>query len=162
VVRQQLLGHEAGRPVHVLRCGTWQEQAQGARSVRLAVFVHEQGIPEEEEWDEDDAAAVHAVVRNLADCPLATGRLIHVGQPAGHAKIGRMAVLRCARGVGLGDLVLEGLIDQARQLGIQHLALHAQVSAQAFYARHGFLPEGDVFDEVDIPHQRMTLTLSPT
>jgi len=158
-VRAQLNGHAQGLPVHAIRCGTWADVADGAQAVRLAVFVHEQQIPEAEEWDADDAHAVHAVVSNLAGLPLATGRLITQGQPSGQAKIGRMAVLRCARGSGLGDKVLLALIDQARLHGIAHITLHAQVSAKGFYVRHGFKPEGDEFDEVDIPHQLMSLTL---
>jgi YbgC/YbaW family acyl-CoA thioester hydrolase len=152
VVRAQLTAHGQGQPVYVIRCGEWPEQADGAQSVRLAVFVHEQAVDESEEWDDDDAGAIHAVARNLAGLPLATGRLITHGQPQGHAKIGRMAVLRSARGIGLGDLVLNALIGEARSKGIQHMSLNAQVSAQGFYARHGFKAEGEVFDEVGIPH----------
>ena len=158
-VRMQLQGHAQGLPVHVVRCGIWSDLADSAKSVRLAVFVHEQQIPETEEWDADDADAVHAVVTNLSSLPLATGRLITQGQPQGHAKIGRMAVLRSSRGIGLGDKVLLALMEHARSKGIQHIGLHAQVSAKAFYARHGFQAEGDEFDEVEIPHQLMTLTL---
>ena len=159
-VREQLQRFEEGRPAYALTCGSWDEQQQGARPVRAAVFVVEQGIAEEEEWDADDAQAIHAVVRNLCGCPVATGRLIHAGQPEGHAKIGRMAVLRSARGIGLGDKVLSALLDEARSRGIREISLHAQVGAQAFYARHGFQPEGEVFDEVEIPHRVMRLTLS--
>lgn len=159
-VRAQLNGHAQGLPAHLIRCGAWSELAEGARAVRLAVFVHEQQIPEAEEWDADDEHAVHAVVTNLAGLPLATGRLITRDQPSGHAKIGRMAVLRSARGIGLGDKVLLALIEQASSQGVRRIELHAQVSAKAFYARHGFQPEGDEFDEVDIPHQLMSLTLS--
>lgn len=158
-VRAQIEAHAQGQPVHQVLCGAWPDMKASARAVRTAVFVQEQAIDEADEWDDDDADAVHAVASNLAGLPLATGRLIHVGLEPGHAKIGRMAVLRSTRGMGLGDLVLLALMDQARQLGITHLSLNAQVSAQAFYARHGFMPQGDEFDEVGIPHQRMTLTL---
>ncbi|TAK94712.1 MAG: YbgC/FadM family acyl-CoA thioesterase [Aquabacterium sp.] len=158
-VRQQIESHAQGAPVHRVVCGAWRDMADAARAVRIAVFVNEQGIDEAEEWDDDDAGAVHAVACNLAGLPLATGRLIHLGQESGHAKIGRMAVLRSTRGIGLGDQVLKALMDEARSRGIQHLSLNAQVSAQAFYARQGFKPQGEVFDEVAIPHQRMTLTL---
>jgi YbgC/YbaW family acyl-CoA thioester hydrolase len=154
-VRAQLTNHTQGQPVHVIRCGEWSELADGAQAVRLAVFVHEQQIPEDEEWDADDAHALHAVIRNLAGLPLATGRLITHGQADGHAKIGRMAVLRSARGIGLGDLVLTALMTEARSGGIQHISLNAQVSAQGFYTRHGFKAEGEVFDEVGIPHVLM-------
>ncbi len=164
-LRSQLNAHEQGLPVTQLRCGSWAEQADAARAVRLAVFVGEQGIPESEEWDEDDADAVHVVVSNLAGLPLATGRLILSGEPGmdggsgALARIGRMAVLRSARGIGLGRQVLQALIAEARRRGVQHLSLHAQVAAMPLYAQAGFAPQGAVFDEVGIPHQRMTLTL---
>ena len=158
-VRKQIEAHAQGAAVHRVVCGAWADLAERARSVRVAVFVDEQGIDEAEEWDDDDADAIHAVASNLAGLPLATGRLIFRGMEGGHAKIGRMAVLRSTRGMGLGDLVLKALMAEGRSRGIQHLSLNAQVSAQAFYARHGFKPEGEVFDEVGIPHQRMTLTL---
>jgi YbgC/YbaW family acyl-CoA thioester hydrolase len=158
-VRAQLQAHAQGLPAHVLRRGAWTDLAEGARAVRTAVFIREQAIDESEEWDLDDAGAIHVVASNLAGLPLATGRLIYLGQPAGHAKVGRMAVLRCSRGIGLGEQVLQALMQQARERQISHLSLHAQVSAQAFYARHGFAPVGEVFDEVGIPHQLMALTL---
>lgn len=159
-IRQQLQAFEEGRDAYTLQCGTWADQTEGARAVRLAVFVQEQAIPEDEEWDADDEHAVHAVLRNLCGCPVATGRLIHQGVGEGCAKIGRMAVLRSARGIGLGDQVLRALMAEAASRGVVSIGLHAQVSAQAFYARHGFIPEGEVFDEVGIPHQLMKLTLS--
>lgn len=158
-VRRQIEQHAQGQAVHQLVCGSWQGMAEAARAVRIAVFVQEQGIDESEEWDGDDAGAIHAVVSNLAGLPLATGRLIYLGLEPGHAKIGRMAVLRSTRGIGLGDQVLKALIKEARSRGIGHLSLSAQVSAQAFYARHGFKPEGDVYDEVGIPHIAMSIAL---
>lgn len=168
-MRAQLDAHEQGAPVTQLVCGPWEALADAARSVRLAVFVGEQGIPESEEWDADDATAVHAVVRNLAGLTLATGRLILSGEPqaseasalatSGLARIGRMAVLRSARGIGLGREVLQALIAQARERGVRHIGIHAQLSAMPLYAQAGFVPEGAVFDEVGIPHQRMTLAL---
>lgn len=121
-LRSQLYAHEQGLPVTHLRCGPWAEQVDAARAVRLAVFVGEQGIPESEEWDDDDEGALHAVVCNLAGLPLATGRLILSGEPTAsdspgmgavsgtQARIGRMAVLRSARGIGLGRQVLQALI----------------------------------------------------
>ncbi|MBT9610972.1 YbgC/YbaW family acyl-CoA thioester hydrolase [Aquabacterium commune] len=157
-LRDQLDAHMQGAPVTQLVCGPWDALAEAARAVRLAVFVGEQGIPESDEWDEDDATAVHAVVRNLAGLPLATGRLI-LSVDAGHARIGRMAVLRSARGVGLGREVLQALIAQARERGVQHIGIHAQCSAMPLYAQAGFVPVGEVFDEVGIPHQGMTLAL---
>jgi len=158
-VKAQLNAHAQGQAVHTLRSGAWADLNAASRAVRTAVFIDEQRIPESEEWDDDDAGAIHVVASNLVGLPLATGRLIYLGQPAGTAKIGRMAVLRCTRGVGLGQAVLQDLIAQARLRQVTHISLHAQVSAQAFYAGQGFTAQGDVFDEVDIPHQLMTLTL---
>lgn len=156
-LRLQLECHAQGEPVHQLRLGHWADLAPMARAVRTAVFIEEQAIAETEEWDDDDRFAQHAVVTNLAGLPLATGRLITAGLPGGEAKIGRMAVLRSSRGVGLGEQVLQALMDAARQQGIQHLKLHAQTSAQAFYQRAGFEANGPVFDEVGIPHVVMSL-----
>lgn len=157
-VRRQLDAHTQGAPVTQLVCGPWEALAEAAQAVRLAVFVGEQGIPESEEWDADDAIAVHAVVRTLAGLPLATGRLILSGE-AGHARIGRMAVLRSARGIGLGREVLQALIAQARERGVRHIGIHAQLSAMPLYAQAGFVPVGEVFDEVGIPHRCMTLAI---
>jgi YbgC/YbaW family acyl-CoA thioester hydrolase len=158
-LKLQLDRHAQGAPVHELHCGNWAQLAPQAREVRTAVFIEEQAIDEAEEWDADDARALHAVVTNLAGLPLATGRLITAGLPPGEAKIGRMAVLRSTRGVGLGERVLLALMAAAREQGVKHLTLHAQTSAQVFYQRHGFAPEGPIFDEVGIPHIVMTLTL---
>jgi len=172
VMREQLEGFEAGQSPYVLGLGDWVAQGDGAASVRRAVFVVEQAIDESEEWDAWDAQALHAVVRNQAGLAVATGRLmLNVANshawpddaPApGHCRIGRMAVLRSARGVKLGQLVLQGLLDNARSQGMKAAHLHAQVSAQGFYAAAGFQPIGEVFDEVGIPHQAMTKTLMPT
>ena len=160
-LRLQIACHAQGKPVHALQCGTWSVMEQGARAVRTAVFIEEQSIDEAEEWDDEDAGACHAVVSNLAGLALATGRLITqgLGLAPGQAKIGRMAVLRSSRGVGLGQQVLQALMAQARTQGVSDLSLHAQTSAQAFYQRVGFLPEGPVFDEVGIPHIVMSLKL---
>jgi len=162
-LRAQLDAWEQGRAVHDVQLGDWSSQQVAARGVRHAVFVQEQGIPEAEEWDADDASAVHAVVTNLSGLPLATGRLILSGESPedgpDHARIGRMAVLRSSRGVGLAKLILSALLAEARLLGKTQLSLHAQVAAMPLYAAAGFEPQGPVFDEVGIPHQRMTLRL---
>ena len=157
--RQQLEAHEAGRDAWQLTMGGWAALGDAAASVRRSVFIDEQGIDESEEWDDDDLRATHVVLSNLWGWPVATGRLIPGDEP-GAARIGRMAVLRCARGAGLGRRVLLALMDEARTQGRFDLSLHAQCSAQPLYASAGFQPEGEVFDEVGIPHQKMVLRLS--
>ncbi|GAB3384126.1 GNAT family N-acetyltransferase [Lysobacter fragariae] len=119
------------------------------RTVREAVFVQEQGVPLELEWDELDPQCHHVLARDGEGRPIGTGRLTP------EHKIGRMAVLADWRGRGVGDALLFALIEQARKLGWHELSLHAQVSAIGFYARHGFLPYGPRFEEAGIDHQSM-------
>jgi predicted GNAT family N-acyltransferase len=125
------------------------------RLVRETVFVHEQNVPLEEEWDALDPQCRHVLARDLQRRPIGTGRLTP------EKKIGRMAVLREWRGRGVGDALLVALMDQARALGWVEVSLHAQVSAEAFYARHGFEPYGPRFEEADIEHQAMRRRLEP-
>ena len=125
------------------------------RHVRETVFVAEQQVPIEEEWDDLDPQCRHVVARDLQDQPIGTGRLTP------ERKIGRMAVLREWRGRGVGDALLVALLDQARGLGWTEVSLNAQVSAEAFYARHGFQPYGERFMEAGIEHQAMRRTLEP-
>lgn len=119
------------------------------RSVRETVFVQEQNVPLEEEWDALDPQCLHVIARDDEGRPIGTGRLTP------EHKVGRMAVLREWRGKGVGDAMLLALIDVARQRGWRELALNSQVSASAFYIRHGFVPYGERFWEAGIEHQAM-------
>lgn len=119
------------------------------RAVRETVFVQEQNVPLEEEWDALDPQCLHVIARDDAGRPIGTGRLTP------EHKVGRMAVLREWRGKGVGDAMLLALIEVARQRGWRELALNSQVSASAFYTRHGFVPYGDRFWEAGIEHQAM-------
>lgn len=140
-----------------LRTGTWAELGADAARVRIRVFVEEQGIPAEDEWDADDATALHVVITLPTGQPVATGRLL---QPApGLAKIGRVAVLAERRGTGLGVRVMRALMAAARARGDHEVVLHAQRSAEAFYAGLGFAARGEPFDEVGIPHIEMAAPL---
>jgi predicted GNAT family N-acyltransferase len=121
------------------------------RQVRETVFVQEQGVPLELEWDELDPVCHHVVARDDRGQPIGTGRLTP------KHTIGRMAVLADWRGRGVGDALLRALVEQARGLGWRELSLHAQVTALGFYARHGFLPCGERFMEAGIEHQTMRL-----
>jgi predicted GNAT family N-acyltransferase len=128
-----------------------QQERADALSVRLAVFVEEQGIPREEELDELDEVAVHCV-GYAGDTPIATGRLV---LSDGYGKIGRMAVLREHRGAGAGQLVLDALEGEGVARGVRSFKLSAQLSARAFYDRAGYVASGQVYDEVGIPHIAM-------
>ena len=129
-----------------------QEQREDAVSVRVAVFVEEQGIPREEEIDEFDDVAMHCVGYSDDGAPVAAGRLVLMD---GYGKIGRMAVLKQRRGAGLGAAVLKLLEHEGAARGVRLFKLSAQLSARGFYDCAGYEAEGDVYDEAGIPHIAM-------
>lgn len=117
--------------------------------VRQRVFVQEQGIAAELERDALDPVSDHVLAVDAGGLPVGTGRLAPDG------RIGRMAVLAGHRNQGIGEALLEALVQAGRRLGLAELHLHAQLPARDFYARQGFLPEGEVFEEAGIGHQQM-------
>ncbi|QDZ27647.1 GNAT family N-acetyltransferase [Noviherbaspirillum sp. UKPF54] len=129
--------------------GDWERHKTDARAVRYDVFVIEQNVPVELEWDDMDAACVHAVVYDDAGQAVATGRLL----PDGH--IGRMAVRKSARGQGIGGLVLQALMEEAQRRGDRCVLLNAQTQAEPFYRRFGFVRDGEEFIEAGIAHVSM-------
>jgi len=130
----------------------WAQAGARVLPLRIEVFVREQGVPEELELDEDDPVSLHAVCE-AGGRVIATGRLL----PDGH--VGRLAVARDWRGRGVGSRVLEALVAEAARRGLDEVVLHAQVQAEAFYLRHGFVPDGGVFEEAGLPHRRMRRAL---
>jgi predicted GNAT family N-acyltransferase len=117
--------------------------------VRKKVFIEEQKVPEELEWDEFDNSSHHILAVNSIREPVGTGRLKPDGQ------IGRMAVIKDMRKSGIGSAILIRLIEIARQNGLSEVYLHAQISAVEFYHKFGFLDPGEIFFEADIPHRAM-------
>jgi len=138
---------------YTVRAASWAVDAVALQSVRRAVFVVEQRIPEELEWDAADAQCVHALAFDGQDAPIGCGRLLLDGH------IGRMAVLAPWRGRGVGDALLTRLMAIAHARGHAHVMLNAQTQAQGFYARRGFVARGPVFDEAGIAHRLMTRAL---
>lgn len=130
----------------------WDEAKEFAYPIRLSVFVHEQGVPEALELDEDDPLAWHAIAFEDGKA-IATGRLMRNG------KIGRLAVLQAYRSQGIGSHVLEALLGYGVEQQISQFFLHAQTSASGFYERFGFKPSGSVFNEAGIEHIKMVLEL---
>jgi predicted GNAT family N-acyltransferase len=133
----------------------YERDLDALRAVREPVFVVEQQVPLELEWDELDPLSRHVVARDTAGRPIGTGRLTP------ERKVGRMAVLPEWRGRGVGAAMLTTLIDLARERGYRELSLHAQVDAIDFYRRAGFEPYGERFMEAGIEHQSMRRTLEP-
>jgi YbgC/YbaW family acyl-CoA thioester hydrolase len=158
-LRDLLTGYEAGEPVFDVCLGPWSDLRDFARRIRTEVFVEEQRVPLEMEWDDDDETAVHAVAFNRLGQPIATGRLLPADN--GSAKIGRVATNKVLRGSGVGRGVMQALMDAARKRGDREIVLHAQRTAQEFYLGLGFQPRGDEFEEAGIPHIEMTRPLLP-
>ena len=156
-LRTLLEDFEARQPMLDVRTGTWDALGREAQAIRTAVFVQEQQIPAEMEWDAADANCLHAVAFNRFGMALGTGRLLE--HAPGVAKIGRMAVLQPMRGAAVGRAVLEALVTAARDRGERELLLHAQASAVGFYARAGFAVRGEPFTEAGIPHLEMVRAL---
>ena len=123
--------------------------------MREKVFVEEQNVPRELEWDEWDERCDHAVACDSGGRAIGTARLAPDG------RLGRMAVLRECRGRGVGAALLEALLGRARELSLSRVSLHAQTHAAGFYRRFGFSERGGEFLEAGLPHFEMTLELSP-
>jgi predicted GNAT family N-acyltransferase len=132
----------------------WDTHGEDIRHLRREVFMHEQAVPEEEEWDADDPVSRYVIAVDRSGRVLGTGRLAPDG------KIGRMAVLRGQRRRGIGTALLQTLLTIARDQGIHTVYLHAQSQALAFYAGQGFIARGPEFNEAGITHRKMVLTLS--
>ena len=129
-----------------------EAELEAAIGVRFRVFVAEQSVPPEEELDEADASAIHAIAL-VNGSVVGTGRLILSDR--GAAQIGRMAVDAAQRRRGIGGKILEFLEGEARSQGCGHAVLHAQEYVKEFYAAHGYQEQGEPFLEVNIPHVEM-------
>ena len=124
---------------------------EAAKSIRMEVFVQEQHVPKDEEMDEYDDTAIHAIAIS-GGIVIGTGRLILEGYDA---KIGRMAVLQPERRSGVGSLIIEFLEHEAVKNGALFIVLHAQTYVSGFYEKHGYIGEGRVFLEAGIEHVLM-------
>ncbi len=121
-------------------------------AIRREVFVAEQGVPEAIEIDGVDGRCVH-VLASQGDLPVGTGRM----QADGH--IGRIAVRKPFRGLGVGTRMVRALIAEARRRGLASVYLGSQIHAQGFYEELGFVAYGEAFMEAGIPHIMMRLAL---
>jgi YbgC/YbaW family acyl-CoA thioester hydrolase len=156
-LRDMMQGYERGEDMVQLHLGSWADLKKLASPLRTEVFVDEQKVPADMEWDHDDETAVHCVAVNRMGMVLATGRLLQ--HAPGVARIGRMAVKKQMRGSVLGRRVLHALMDAARERGDRQVLLHAQCSAEGFYKRSGFEPHGAIFEEAGIAHIEMVRSL---
>jgi len=148
-----------GTPAFIIRVLPWDEARNLARPLREAVFVHEQGVPIEQEWDELDACSDHAIALTPTGEAIGTARLLPETGSACVFRIGRMAVLKPWRGRGVGAALLNALLERAAGCGARSIVLHAQTHASGFYQRFGFSAEGGEYLEAGIPHFTMRLRL---
>ncbi len=132
---------------------TWQASKEPLHAIRSTVFIQEQGVPQDLEWDGEDARAIHALARDAQGLAIGTARLLLHGDLA---HIGRMAVLKPWRGRGVGSALLACLLAEAQRRGAISAFLNAQTDAVPFYTRAGFTREGAEFFDAGIPHYRMT------
>ena len=132
---------------------TSQDDVRAVMDIRRRVFVDEQGYSADTEIDGFDKMAVYALAYDEKDRPAGTGRLIINDES--RFQIGRVCVLREARGKGLGDLVVRMLLYRALELGAGEIWLGAQLPAVGFYARYGFKPVGEIYDDEGVPHRWM-------
>ena len=132
-----------------IRIASWDSDQDSLARIRRLVFIEEQNVPEDMEWDEYDDSATHFLI-SLDNKVIATARLKTDGQ------IGRMAVLAEYRNKGIGSKLLQYVLLVAKQQKLKNVYLHAQVSAIAFYKKHGFTTCGRVFYEANIPHREMS------
>ena len=133
-----------------IRAGRWDELQNDAKLIREQVFIQEQQIAVEDEWDAEDTVSVHFVVYDQ-DQPIATARLLQ------NNSVGRVAVLKSHRGLGIGKLLMQQIIQQAKHQQREFLKLSSQVHAIQFYAGLGFKVEGEQYLDCGIPHIDMRL-----
>jgi predicted GNAT family N-acyltransferase len=131
----------------------WNAARKEASRIRMKVFVEEQHVPPEIEMDDKDSVCVHALA-------FAQGRAVGTGRLLPDGYIGRMAVLKQSRSLGVGGGILERLVEEARRRGMKEVVLSAQTHALEFYREHGFSEVGEVYEEAGIPHQAMRRTLN--
>jgi predicted GNAT family N-acyltransferase len=139
---------------YTLRLANWQNDSGALRAIRETVFIYEQGVPPELEWDEADANCIHLLAMDSVGKPIGTARLSRDGS------VGRMAVLKDWRGKGVGSALVGCLLGEARSRQIKQIGLNAQTYAVGFYLKFGFQAVGEEFLDAGIPHVRMVLRLS--
>jgi predicted GNAT family N-acyltransferase len=124
------------------------------RRVRETVFIDEQRVPRELEFDDRDALCVHVLAFD-GEAAVGTGRL----DLAYGGKVGRVAVVASHRRFGVGTAVMEALHKVARERKQSRLWCNAQLTAVPFYERLGYVSSGPVFVEAGIDHLRMDYVL---
>ncbi len=135
-------------PAESIKETSFSEEKDRIMQVRYTVFVLEQGVPEELEQDEKDPLCRHALL-------LKDGRAVATGRLESDGHIGRIAVVRSCRGLGLGRRIVAFLEDKAKAKGLRRVYLGAQLQAIPFYEKLGYRCYGDEFMDAGIAHRHM-------
>ena len=138
----------------VIRKTDWKSDNAPLSAIRRRVFIEEQHVPEEMEWDEYDDTCVHFLAVDGAGNATGCVRLLPTGQ------ISRLCVSEDRRTEGVGRRLLDAAVAEARAQGLKELFLHAQTHATSFYESAGFLVDGGIFVEAGIPHRLMVKALA--
>ena len=134
-----------------VRRASWECDQSALRDVRTLVFLKELAVSPDQEWDQDDANAIHLLAVDAESRPIGTARLTDIGQ------IGRVAVLPPWRNRGVGSALVHEILAIASEPGRPLPFLNAQISAMPLYLRCGFVTVGREFLEAGILHHRMVL-----
>lgn len=137
---------------------SWHDGEPLLRAVREEVFMREQGVPAELEWDGLDEICRHVLALSKHGDAIGCGRITPRIDGA-EAHIGRIAVLPEWRGKQVGSAMLETLLEYAYSRHYPQVELNAQTQAIEFYRRFGFTELGEVFMDANMPHISMQLRL---
>lgn len=138
-----------------IKAANWQTDKTALRAIRSEVFIEEQQVPVEVEWDDHDEHSYHWLALDEQNNPIGSCRLLTDGH------ITRMAVVKSQRGNGVGAALLQAALDQARTDNWFEVSLSAQLHAIPFYQKAGFIAQGPEYMDVNIPHRTMRLQLLP-
>ena len=128
-----------------------QQQLEDAFYVRKEVFIKEQHVSPEEEMDHLDQESSHLVIYDEKE-PIGAGRLRLVD---GYGKLERICVLKSHRSLGIGNLIIQALEEEAAKQGAVQFMLNAQTQAVPFYEKHGYKVVSEEFLDANIPHVKM-------
>lgn len=157
------------RPPYTVRVAGGPADLEACFAVRTEVFVGEQGVSADIERDEHDlrgTGVTHVLAVREDGVPLGAGRLLYgesaadrTGGDLAVGSLGRLAVLKEARGLGIGVALVRAVEEAARARGLLAVDLHAQTHALGFYERLGYEPYGPEIFEAGISHRSMRRAL---
>ncbi len=134
----------------------WDSAEKLLSALRTEVFIEEQRVSPELEWDGLDQSAKHLLALDSNGEPVGCARIIAPGS------IGRMAVLENRRGQGVGQALLSAAIAVCKQHGWTNIVLSAQTYAIPFYEKAGFIVTSEMYLDAGIPHRDMSLAHTKT